>query len=75
MLDGVPTELLDNIIISKSLTPDQDADSIGGRIEFNTKNPSSLHKTSSVAPDNSYNENSGNADSPKMALTYGKIFI
>ena len=45
MLDGVPTELLDSIVISKSLTPDQDADSIGGRVEFNTKNPSSLKKT------------------------------
>ena len=73
MLDGVPTELLDNIVISKSLTPDQDADSIGGRIEFNTKNPSSLDKTLfKLKFDNSYNENSGNVDSPKMALTYGR---
>ena len=30
MLDGLPTELLDSIDVSKSLTPDQDADSIGG---------------------------------------------
>ncbi|KRP11710.1 MAG: hypothetical protein ABS21_06355 [SAR86 cluster bacterium BACL1 MAG-121105-bin34] len=72
MLDGVPTELLDNIVISKSLTPDQDSDSIGGRIEFNTKNPSSLSKTLfKLKFDNSYNKNSGNVDSPKMALTYG----
>jgi len=72
MLDGVPTELLDNIVISKSLTPDQDSDSIGGRIEFNTKNPSSLKKTLfKLKFDNSYNKNSGNVDSPKMALTYG----
>src|SRR6056300_1625771 len=72
MLDGVPTELLDNIVISKSLTPDQDADSIGGRIEFYTQNPSSLYKTLlKLKFDNSYNENSGNVDSPKMALTYG----
>ncbi|GIS25862.1 MAG: hypothetical protein CM15mP127_02350 [Gammaproteobacteria bacterium] len=28
MLDGLPTELLDSIEVSKSLTPDQDADSI-----------------------------------------------
>ena len=72
MLDGVPTELLDNIVISKSLTPDQDSDSIGGRIEFNTKNPSSLSKTLfKLKFDDSYNKNSGNVDSPKMALTYG----
>ena len=38
LLDGVPTELLDSITVSKSLTPDQDADSIGGRIDFTTKN-------------------------------------
>jgi len=37
MLDGLPTELLDSIEVYKSLTPDQDSDSIGGRIEFNTK--------------------------------------
>jgi TonB-dependent receptor len=72
MLDGVPTELLDNIVISKSLTPDQDSDSIGGRIEFNTKNPSSLSKTLfKLKFDNSYNKNSGNIDNPRMALTYG----
>ena len=27
LLDGLPTELLDSIEVSKSLTPDQDADS------------------------------------------------
>ena len=37
MLDGLPTELLDSIEVYKSLTPDQDSDSIGGRIESNTK--------------------------------------
>ena len=37
MLDGLPTELLDNIEVYKSLTPDMDADAIGGHIEFNTK--------------------------------------
>jgi TonB-dependent receptor len=72
MLDGVPTELLDSIVISKSLTPDQDADSIGGRVEFNTKNPSSLEKTLfKMKFDTSYNENSKSSDNPKIALTYG----
>ena len=42
MLDGLPTELLDSIEVSKSLTPDQDADSIGGRIDFKTKRPTDL---------------------------------
>ena len=42
MLDGLPTELLDSIEVYKTLTADQDADSIGGRIEFNTKRATSL---------------------------------
>ena len=42
LLDGLPTELLDSIEVSKSLTPDQDADSIGGRIDFKTKRPTDL---------------------------------
>ena len=45
MLDGLPTELLDSIEVYKTLTADQDADSIGGRIEFNTKRATSLDKT------------------------------
>ena len=44
LLDGVPTELLDSITVSKSLTPDQDADSIGGRIDFRTKTRPILKK-------------------------------
>ena len=37
MLDGLPTELLDSIAVAKSLTPEMDADSIGGRVDFKTK--------------------------------------
>ena len=39
MMDGLPTELLDSITVAKSLTPEMDADSIGGRVDFATKNP------------------------------------
>ena len=42
MLDGLPTELLDSITVAKSLTPEMDSDSIGGRVDFNTKKPSEL---------------------------------
>ena len=42
IMDGVPTELLDSIEVSKSLLPEMDADAIGGRIEFNTKKPTDL---------------------------------
>ena len=74
MLDGLPTELLDSIEVYKTLTPDQDADSIGGRIEFNTKRATSLDGTLFKAKlDTSYNTQSENSDNPKMALTYGSM--
>lgn len=72
LLDGVPTELLDSITVSKSLTPDQDADSIGGRIDFKTKNPSDLTETLlKVKFDTTYNEQTESANSPRFSLTYG----
>ncbi|MDA9040291.1 phytase [Gammaproteobacteria bacterium] len=72
MLDGLPTELLDSIEVYKSLTPDMDADAIGGRIEFNTKRASTLKKKLlKFKYDTSYNEQSKNSDNPKFALTYG----
>ena len=74
MLDGLPTELLDSIEVYKTLTADQDADSIGGRIEFNTKRATSLDKTLFKAKfDTSYNDQSQNSDNPKIALTYGDM--
>ena len=61
MLDGLPTELLDSIEVYKSLTPDMDADAIGGRIEFNTKRASTLkEKLLKFKFDTSINEKSKN---------------
>ena len=72
LLDGVPTELLDSITVSKSLTPDQGADSIGGRIDFTTKNPSDLKETLlKVKIDTTYNDNTESASSPRFSVTYG----
>ena len=74
MLDGLPTELLDYIEVYKSLTPDMDADAIGGHIEFNTKRASSLDGTLfKVKFDTSYNDQTENADNPKFAMTYGSM--
>jgi len=42
IMDGIPTELLDSITVAKSLVPEMDADSIGGRVEFNTKKATEL---------------------------------
>ena len=72
MLDGLPTELLDSIVISKSLTPDQDADSIGGRIDFKTKLPTDLKgKLLKIKLDSQWNEQADNFGNPKFAVTYG----
>lgn len=45
IMDGIPTELMDNIVVNKTLTPEMDSDSIGGKIEFNTKKPTDLDET------------------------------
>ena len=72
LLDGLPTELLDSITVSKSLTPDQDADSIGGRVDFETKRPSDLSDTlRKVKVSTQYNEHTKTSGNPKVALTYG----
>ncbi len=72
MLDGLPTELLDSIEVYKSLTPDQDLDSIGGRVEFNTKSALDLDGTYFKLKANTlYNDQTYNADNPKISLTYG----
>ncbi len=72
LLDGIPTELLDSITVSKSLTPDQDADAIGGRIDFETKNPSDLTDTLlKLKVDTQYNEQAESTDNMRVALTYG----
>ena len=74
MLDGLPTELLDSIEVYKTLTADKDADSIGGRIEFNTKRATSIDGTLlKFKADTSYNEQTKNSDNPKMAFTYGSM--
>jgi|TARA_B100000530_G_scaffold3095_1_gene2595 TonB-dependent receptor len=74
MLDGLPTELLDSIEVSKSLTPDQDADSIGGRIDFKTKRPSELKdRLLKFKFDTQYNTQAKSEDNPRMAFTYGDL--
>ena len=72
LLDGLPTELLDSIEVSKSLTPDQDADSIGGRIDFKTKRPTDLTgELIKIKIDTQYNEQAKSNDNPRFAITYG----
>ena len=72
MLDGLPTELLDSITVAKSLTPEMDADSIGGRVDFKTKNSSALTKRLlTLKVQNNFSEYADEQINPKLALTYG----
>ena len=71
LMDGLPTELLDSITVAKSLTPEMDADSIGGRVEFNTKKPSDLKETLfKVKLASKFGEYSSN-NAPNLSMNYG----
>ena len=73
LLDGLPTELLDSIEVYKTLTPNQDLEGIGGRIEFNTKKATALEEpVLKFRYDTQYNEYSKSGNNPKYSLTYGE---
>ena len=75
LLDGLPTELLDSIEVYKTLTPNQDLEGIGGRIEFNTKKATDLdEQVLKFRYDTQYNEFSKRTNNPKYSLTYGDKF-
>jgi len=71
IMDGIPTELLDSITVAKSLTPEMDADSIGGRVEFNTKKPTELEDTLfKVKLATKWNDKDGKK-MPNASIVYG----
>ncbi|MDX1490284.1 MAG: TonB-dependent receptor [Pseudohongiellaceae bacterium] len=70
LLDGLPTDLLDSIEVSKSLTPDQDADSIGGRVDFKTLSSLTLDRSLvRLKLDSTYND-LAESNSPKASVTW-----
>lgn len=74
LLDGVPSDLLDGIEIQKSLTPDVDADSLGGVI--NLKTISAFDRNGRfirAKVEGQYNEITEKV-SPKGTLTYSDTF-
>ena len=71
MMDGLPTELLDSITVAKSLTPEMDADSIGGRVDFATKNPSDLKETLLKVKVASKFGEYATDHAPNFSVTYG----
>lgn len=74
LLDGVPSDLLDGIEVQKSLTPDVDADTLGGVI--NLKTISAFDRDGRfirAKVEGSYNEITEEI-SPKATLTYSNVF-
>lgn len=69
MLDGVPTDLLETMTVYKTLTPDLDADTIGGAIDLETvtafKYPGSRVR---LRAESSWNEQAKDANNPKLSL-------
>jgi TonB-dependent receptor len=73
-LDVLPTEVIESIEIKKSLTPDMDADTIGGSIEINTT--SALDRREpyvGFSLESSHNDLSGQS-SPKASLDFSRNF-
>ncbi|MEM8988026.1 MAG: TonB-dependent receptor [Pseudomonadota bacterium] len=74
LLDGVPSDLLDSIEVQKSLTPDVDADSLGGVINLKTISAFSRKDQFIRAKvEGRYNEIT-DTTSPKATLTYSNVF-
>ncbi|MEL7547198.1 MAG: TonB-dependent receptor [Pseudomonadota bacterium] len=74
LLDGVPSDLLDGIEVQKSLTPDVDADSLGGII--NLKTISAFDRDRQFVRANiegRWNEITEEIN-PKATLTYSNVF-
>lgn len=74
LLDGVPSDLLDGIEVQKSLTPDVDADSLGGII--NLKTISAFDREGQFVRakvEGQWNEITEEI-SPKATLTYSNVF-
>lgn len=73
-LDVLPVELIESIEIRKSLTPDMDADTIGGSIDISTT--SALERREpylGFSLENSYNDLSGES-SPKASIDFSRDF-
>ena len=71
ILDGVPSELLETMTVYKTLTPDLDADTIGGAIDLETITAFSYDDSfSRVKAETSYNDLTGDSSNPKLSATF-----
>ncbi len=73
ILDAVPSEMIQRIEVSKAITPDMEADAIGGSINFVTKT-APLKRVLNVSAAGGYNAFSQNG-STNGSLTYGDRFL
>ncbi len=74
LLDGVPSDLLDGIEVQKSLTPDFDADSLGGIINLKTISAFDRDGQFIRAKVEGQNNEITEELSPKATLTYSNVF-
>ena len=73
-LDVVPADLLQSVEVTKTLTPDMDADSLGGAIEVKSLSAFDRDDTYvNVSTEGSYDEMTGSIN-PKLAGSYSDIF-
>jgi len=71
ILDGVPSDLLDSMTVYKTLTPNLDADTIGGAIDLETITAFSYPDMFvRIKADTSYNELTKDSNNPKLAGTF-----
>lgn len=70
MLDGVPTDMLDSMTVYKTLTPNMDADTIGGSIDLETISAFKYDgRFVRLKAETSWNELTEDADNPSLSAT------
>jgi TonB-dependent receptor len=75
MLDGVPTDMLDSMTVYKTLTPNMDADTIGGSIDLETLSAFRHDgRFLRLKAETSWNELTRDADNPSLSATYTDRF-
>lgn len=71
ILDGVPSDLLQTMTVYKTLTPDLDADTIGGAIDLETITAFSYDdRFVRLKAETSYNQLTEDSSNPKLAATF-----
>jgi TonB-dependent receptor len=75
MLDGVPTDMLDSMTVYKTLTPNLDADTIGGAIDLETISAFKFDQPFiRLKAETSYNDLSKDANNPSLSATMARRF-